>query len=147
MKLILTEDVEKLGHRGDLVEVKAGFGRNFLLPQGLALAATEHNVRAVESKKKKVEAGKIKERDEAQALAHRIGKLSITIARKVGENDMLYGSVTASDVAEALAGHGIVVDRRKIHLDEPLKTLGVVDVPVKIHPEVEASVKVWVVKE
>ena len=147
MKLILTEDVETLGHRGDVVTVTPGYGRNFLLPQGKALVATEANIRSVEVRKKRIETEKIKEKEEAEVLAGRIGRISVTIPRKVGENDALYGSVTSHDIAAALELEGVVVDRRKIVLEEPIKALGVVSVPLRVHPEVQATIKVWVVKE
>lgn len=147
MKLILMEDVDKLGSRGEIVSVAPGYGRNFLIPQGKALLATADNIRQAESRKKKVEAVHAKERSEAEAIAAKIGRISVTIARKVGENETLYGSVTASDIHEALEKKGVSVDRRKIQLPDPIKTLGEVTVGIKIHPEVTAEVRVAVVPE
>lgn len=147
MKVILREDVEKLGRRGDVVSVAAGYGRNFLLPRGKAYSYTEGNARKVESERHLLRIRETREREEAEALASRIAQISTTIVRKVGENDTLYGSVGSSDVAEALEKEGFQIDKRRILLEEPIKSVGIYTVPVRLHPEVTAEVKVWVVKE
>jgi large subunit ribosomal protein L9 len=147
MKLILREDVENLGKGGDLVEVKPGYGRNFLLPRGLAVAANPKNVKELEHQKAVAAAKAAKLKASAQAVAKRLSETPVTLKRKVGEQDKLYGSVTALDVAEALAARGVQLDRRSIVLDEPIKTVGEFEVPVKLHSEVAGKVKVTVEAE
>ena len=147
MELMLREDVDKLGRRGDVVKVAEGYGRNFLLPRGLAVAVTEANKALIERERKKHEAQLSKEKAESEALAARIGGLRFIAPRKVGENDVLYGSVTSGDVADFLKGKGIEIDKRKVLLDEPVKKLGEHDVRIKLHPEVTASLKLLVSKE
>ncbi len=147
MKLILREDVENLGKGGELVEVKPGYGRNFLLPRGLAVAANPKNVRELEHQKSIAAAKAAKLKASAQAVAKRISDTPVTLKRKVGEQDKLYGSVTALDLAEALAARGLELDRRTIDLAEPIKTVGTFEVPVKLHSEVIGKVKVTVEPE
>ena len=147
MKLILREDVENLGKGGDLVDVKPGYGRNFLLPRGLAVAANPKNVKELEHQKAVAAAKAAKLKASAQAVAKRLSETPVTLKRKVGEQDKLYGSVTALDVAEALAARGVQIDRRAIVLDEPIKTVGEFEVPVKLHSEVAGKVKVTVEAE
>lgn len=147
MRIVLRENVEKVGRRGEVVKVADGFARNFLLPKKLALEATDANLKRIEQERKVREVHEAKEKQEFQALASRLSQLSLTAVRKVGENEALYGSVTNSDVGELLEKEGFSVDKRKILLDEPIKALGIYEVPVKLHPEVTATVKVWVVKE
>ncbi|HVO17870.1 MAG TPA: 50S ribosomal protein L9 [Anaeromyxobacter sp.] len=147
MKLILREDVENLGKGGEVVDVKPGYGRNFLLPRGLAVAANPKNVRELDHQKAVASAKAAKLRASAQAVARRLSETPITLKRKVGEQDKLYGSVTALDVAEALAARGLSIDRRAIDLSEPLKTVGDFEVPVKLHSEVVGKVKVTVEPE
>ena len=147
MKLILTAEVDHLGAPGDTVEVKDGYGRNYLIPRGKAYIATPGNINRYEEEKKFFDAREIKEREEAQALASRLTNVSCTIAKKVGENEVLYGSVTNADIAAVLKDEGFNVDKRKIVIDEPLKKLGVYNIPIKLHAEVTAELKVWVVKE
>jgi large subunit ribosomal protein L9 len=147
MEVILREHVDNLGRRGEVVKVAEGYARNFLLPRKLALPVTEANKRQIERERAKLDAKEAAEKGDAEALAQRIGALDLSVARRVGENDTLYGSVTAADITELLQKHGIEVDRRKVHLAEPLKQLGEFTVPVKIHREVTAQVKVRVVKE
>jgi large subunit ribosomal protein L9 len=147
MKVILREDIEKLGKRGDVVKVAPGYGRNYLLPKGLAYHYTSGNAKKVEVERKILNLHKAREKAEAEDLANRISQISTTIVRKVGENETLYGSVTGADIAEALEREGFAMEKRKILLEEPLKTLGIYTVPVKLHPEVTAELKVWVVKE
>jgi large subunit ribosomal protein L9 len=147
MKLILREDVDNLGKGGELVEVKAGYGRNYLLPRGLAVLANPKNVRELDHQKQVAAAKAAKLKASAQAVAKRLSDTPITLKRKVGEQDKLYGSVTALDVAEALAARGVEIDRRSIDLSDPIKTVGTFDVGVKLHSEVVGKVKVTVEAE
>ena len=147
MEVILREDVDKLGQRGDVVKVAEGYGRNFLLPRGLAMAVTVANKATIARERKSWEAKAAKEKADFEAVAQRIGSLRFIAPRKVGENEVLYGSVTSGDIAEFLKAKGIELDKRKIQLDEPIKKLGEHEVKIKLHPEVSASVKVLVSKE
>jgi large subunit ribosomal protein L9 len=147
MEVILREHVDNLGRRGDVVKVAEGYARNYLLPRKLALAVTEANRRQIERERAAAEARDAEERGQAEALAQRITQLEIEIARRVGENETLYGSVTSSDVAHALQTKGFEVDRRKIQLPEPLKTLGEHTIPIKIHRDVVAQLRLKVVAE
>jgi large subunit ribosomal protein L9 len=147
MRIVLREDIEKLGRRGEVVDVAAGYARNFLLPKGKALAATEGNLKVVERERRRYVLTQAKEREEAAAVARRLAGISCTIVRKVGESEQLYGSVTAADIADYLAKEGVAIDKRRILLDEPLKALGIYTVPVRVHADVMGEVRVWVVKE
>ena len=147
MEIILREHVENLGRRGDVVKVAAGYARNYLLPRKLALTVTEGNRKQIERERKVADARESEERQTAEAFATRLAQMEIVIARRVGETEALYGSVTTADIAEALAAKGFEVDRRKIQLDEPIKQLGDFTVPVKLHRDVAGTVKVSVVKE
>jgi large subunit ribosomal protein L9 len=147
MEIILREHVEHLGRRGDIVKVAEGYARNYLLPRKLALAVNEGNKRQIERERKNAEARELEEKSQAEAFAARLAELDVAIPRRVGENDTLYGSVTTADIASALAAKGFEVDRRKIVLADPLKALGQVTVPIKIHRDVTAQVKVSVVPE
>jgi large subunit ribosomal protein L9 len=144
MEVILKEDVEKLGHRGDIVKVAEGYGRNFLLPRKLAIQANQGNKAVIEQMKAAAVRKSAKEKTGAEALAQQLNEVQLSFARKVGEKDHLFGSVTSSDIAAALEGKGFNIDRRKIHLDDPLKSLGEFHVPIKLHREVTAHVKVTV---
>ena len=147
MKLILREDVENLGKGGELVEVKPGYGRNYLLPRGLAVTANTKNVRELDHQKKIAEAKAAKAKASAEAVAKRLSETPVVLRRKVGEQDKLYGSVTVIDIVEALAARGLQIERRTIDLPEPLKTLGDFEVPVKLHREVIGKAKVKVEAE
>ncbi len=147
MEVILREDVTHLGRRGEVVKVADGFGRNYLLPQGLALAVTESNKAMIDKERKAWETRQAKEKSDCESLAQRIGALRFVAPRKVGENEQLFGSVTASDVAEFLKGKGIDVDKRKVQLEEPIKRLGEHEVKIKLHPEVLANLRLLVTKE
>jgi large subunit ribosomal protein L9 len=147
MEVILREHVDNLGRRGDVVKVADGYARNYLLPRKLALPATDGNKKQIERERAKFEAKESDERRAAEAMAQRLSALEIVIARKVGETEALYGSVTAADIAEAAAAQGFELDRRKVQLAEPLKKIGDVEVPVKLHREVTAQLKVRVVPE
>jgi large subunit ribosomal protein L9 len=147
MEVILREHVEHLGRRGDIVKVAEGYARNYLLPRKLALAVTEANKRQIDREKKIAEVRDAEEKAQAEALAQRLTETPIEIARRVGEQDALYGSVTSADVAHALQGRGFDVDKRRVHLPDPLKSLGEFTVPVKIHRDVTAQVTVKVVPQ
>ena len=147
MEVILREHVDNLGRRGDIVKVAEGYARNFLLPRKLALAVTESNKRQIERERKVAEARDAEEKGQAEALAQRMAQIEVEIARRVGENNTLYGSVTSGDVAQALHAKGFEVDRRKITLADPLKALGEYTLPIRIHRDVTAEVKVKVVAE
>ena len=147
MKVILRENVDNLGKTGDIVKVSDGYARNYLLPRNLVFLADEQNVAAIEHHKKALAKKRDRETVEAKEVAKKIEQFSVTIGRKVGENEKIFGSVTTADIAEALAKGGYKVDRRQIQLGEPIKQLGVVTVPVKLTIDVVAQVKVWVVQE
>jgi large subunit ribosomal protein L9 len=147
MELILRDDVDKLGRRGDIVKVKDGYARNFLLPRGLGMEVNAANKAMIEKEKKANLARLAKERAEFEALAERIATLRFIAPRKVGENDVLYGSVTSGDVAEFLKAKGIEIDKRKVLLDEPVKLLGEHEIKIRLHPEVQAALKLLVTKE
>jgi large subunit ribosomal protein L9 len=147
MEVILRDHVDHVGRRGEIVKVADGFARNYLLPRKLALPATEANRKWVERERRVAEARDSEERASADAIATRLTALELSVARKVGENEQLYGSVTNSDIAELLKQKGFDIDRRKILLPDPLKALGEVSVPVKLHRDVTAHVRVTVVKE
>jgi len=147
MEVILRDHVEKLGKRGEIVKVSDGYARNYLLPRKLALPATEGNRKHVERERKIMETREAEEKSQAEAIASRLSTVDITIARRVGDTEQLYGSVTAADIAEFLKTKGFEIDRRKLILPEPIKTLGEHDVPLKLHREVTVPLKVKVVKE
>ena len=147
MEVILREDVAKLGRRGDVVKVAEGFGRNYLLPRGLALQVNEANKAMIAKERKAHEVRLAKEKAEFQAVADRIAALRYIAPRKVGENDVLYGSVTSADIADFLKNKGVEIDKRKVQLDEPIKKLGEHEVAIKLHPEVSANMRVLVTKE
>jgi large subunit ribosomal protein L9 len=147
MEVILREHIDNLGRRGDVVKVAAGYARNYLLPRKLALAVTDDNKRQIEREKKVAEVQEAEERTQAEALAQRLAALQIEIARRVGENETLYGSVTSADIAHELEVKGFDIDKRKIQLPDPIKALGEVQVPVKLHRDVTAQVSVTVVAE
>ena len=147
MELILREDVHNLGRRGEVVKVADGYARNFLLPRGLGMPVTASNKAMIEKERKAHEARLAKEKAEFESLAGRIGGLRFVAPRKVGENDVLYGSVTGGDIAEFLKTKGIEIDKRKVLLEEPIKTLGEHEVRVRLHPEVQATLRLLVTKE
>ena len=147
MEVILREHVDNLGRRGEIVKVAAGYARNYLLPRKLALLATDGNKKHVERERKIMEARESEEKGQAEAMASRLALIEISIARRVGETDQLYGSVTAVDIAEYLKGKGFEIDRRKLILPEPIKTIGDHKVPLKLHRDVTVPLVVKVVKE
>jgi large subunit ribosomal protein L9 len=147
MDVILREDIDKLGARGELVKVAPGYARNFLLPNKMAVAATDSNKKIVEQERQAHLRREAKVEGEAKDLGKMLGAVAITISQKAGENDQLFGSVTSKDIAEALEKQGYTIERRKIVLDEPIKTLGEFKIPVRLHREVTAEITVHVVKE
>jgi large subunit ribosomal protein L9 len=147
MEVILREDIDKLGHRGQVVKVAAGYARNYLLPKRLAVAATESNKKIVEQERHAHLRREAKEVSDARDLGKLMESVSVTIAQKAGDNDQLFGSVTAQDIAGALEKQGYNIERRKIHLDEPIKQLGEHRVPVRLHREVTIEIPVNVVRE
>jgi large subunit ribosomal protein L9 len=147
MEVILREHVDNLGRRGEVVKVADGYARNYLLPRKLALAVSEGNKKQIERERAKFEARETEEKKVVEAIADRLSNLEIVIARKVGETEALYGSVTAADIVEVMAAKGFDVDKRKIQLGEPIKKVGEVSVPIKLHRDVTVTVKVQVVAE
>jgi large subunit ribosomal protein L9 len=147
MEVILREHVDNLGRRGEIVKVADGYARNYLLPRKLALLATAGNKKQIEREREKFEVREAEEKKVAEAIAARLAGVEVVIARKVGETEALYGSVTSGDIADALTAKGFTVDRRKLQLAESIKRIGEVDVPVKLHREVVTTVKVKVVPE
>ncbi len=147
MKVILLKDIETLGSAGEVVEVKNGYGRNFLIPRNEALVATVANMAQFESRRKQQETLSERDRRAAEALAKKLEAESITAQVKVGEEDRLFGSVTAQNIAELLDEKGYEIDRRAILLEDPIRELGVYNVEMRLHPEVTTAVKLWVVKE
>ncbi|MGH9364199.1 MAG: 50S ribosomal protein L9 [Thermoanaerobaculia bacterium] len=142
MKVILADDVRGLGHRGDTVTVKPGYARNFLFPEGFAYEANDANLRRLSEEKKKYDERTLGEKKVAEEVAGKVSGLTITISKKAGEGDQLYGSVTASEIADALAARGIALDRRRVELEEPIKRLGTHTVHVRLHRDVAAELTV-----
>ena len=147
MKVILRKDFETLGKIGDVVAVKDGYARNYLLPRQIAYRATSSSLRALEEEKKQHERQEQKQLKDAEKVGTELEKVSVTIAMKVGEDDKLFGAVTSQMIADALKEKGFTVDKRTIELEEPIKTLGIFEVPVKLHAKISAKAKVWVVRE
>jgi large subunit ribosomal protein L9 len=147
MEVILREHVDNLGQRGEIVKVADGYARNYLLPRKLALLVTEGNKKQIERERAKFDAKEAEEKKVAEALASRLATVELVIPRRVGETEALYGSVTTADIADALAAKGFDIDRRRLQLADPIKKVSEVEVPVKLHREVTASVKVKVVAE
>ena len=147
MQVILRDDMDNLGKSGEVVNVKPGYARNYLLPRGLAIKATAGDIKRVEHEKRVIASRAAKMAKAAQAEADKLSQVSVTIERATGEGDKLYGSVTSRDIADALRAQGVIVDSKKIHLDEPIKALGQVEVPVKLGRGVNATIKVTVAKQ
>jgi large subunit ribosomal protein L9 len=147
MELLLREDIENLGTRGELVKVRAGYGRNFLLPRGLAVQATPSNVKQIDQQRRALLKKVVAERDGAQQQADMLKEVTLDFARKVGEHGLLYGSVTSMDIAEGLAAKGYEIDRKRIQLKDPIKEVGEYEVPIKLHRDVTADLKVVVRKD
>jgi large subunit ribosomal protein L9 len=144
MEVILKEDVQKLGHRGDVVKVADGYGRNYLLPRKLAIEATAANRAVIEQMKAAAVRRSSREKSDAEALATQFATVHLTFLRKVGEREHLFGSVTSSDIAQEMEARGFNIDRRKIQLEEPLKTLGDFDVEIRLHRDIAAPIKVTI---
>jgi large subunit ribosomal protein L9 len=147
MEVILREDIKTLGKAGELVKVKPGYARNYLLPQGLAYEATEGNRKRILAESKARAARAEQEAGEARALAAKLGGVALTLKRKAGEGDRLFGSITSQDLADALAAQGHAVDKRRIELEHPIKTIGLHTVAIRLHPEVTAEISLTVVAE
>lgn len=147
MEVILRQDVSSLGKAGDLVKVKPGYARNYLLPHGLAYEATAGNKQRIAAESKARTTRQAAERQEAEALAAKLNAVSLTLSRKAGEGDRLFGSITSQDLADALAAKGQTVDKRRIELEHPIKTIGQHSVPVRLHADVMAEVRLTVVAE
>lgn len=147
MQVILRKQVDNLGDAGEIVDVKPGYGRNYLIPQGLAYEATDANKRRLEAERARVAAKEAETLGDAQKRAATLEGVSLTFHARAGQEGKLFGSITSADIAEKLAEQGITVDRRQIELDEPIKALGVSSVPVRLHSQVRPEVKVWVIQE
>lgn len=147
MEVILRQAVENLGKPGDVVKVSNGYARNFLLPRGVAFEATPGNLKRIAQEKERLEAAENERRNAAQTLAERLEQVSLTFSARVGEEGKLFGSVTAADIAHQLEQQGFEIEKRQIDLHEPLRTLGVFRIPVRLHADVKPEVKVWVIKQ
>ena len=147
MQIILRQAIENLGNPGEVVEVKSGYARNYLLPHGLAYEATPGNLKRIAAERQRLEAAENTRRDGAKDLAKRIEEVSLTFSARVGDEGKLFGSITAADIAHQLEAQGIPVEKRQVDLHEPIKTLGVFRVPVRLHADVHPEVRVWVIKQ
>lgn len=147
MKVILKQDVESLGKVGEIVEVKPGYARNYLIPKGMGMAATDKNIHRLQAEQQQSQLKMTKERKNAEKLAEKLNEVSCTATVTVGEEDKVFGSVTTQIIADLLKEKGFDIDRKKIVLDEPIKALGIYTIPIKLHTDVEAKIKLWVVKE
>jgi large subunit ribosomal protein L9 len=146
MEVILRQAVENLGHPGDIVDVSAGFGRNYLVPRGLAYAATAGNKKRIEQEKQRLDAAESTRRASAQEIADKLAQVSLTFSARVGDEGKLFGSVTAADIAHQLEAQGFTIEKRQVDLHEPIRALGVYRVAVRLHADVKPEVKVWVIK-
>jgi large subunit ribosomal protein L9 len=147
MEIILRQGVENLGKPGDVVKVKAGYARNYLLPHGLAYEATPGNLKRIQQERDRLDAAENERRTAAQTLAERLEQVSLTFSARVGEEGKLFGSVTTADIAQQLEAQGFHIEKRQIDLHEPIKALGVYRVPVRLHSDVKPEVRVWVIKQ
>lgn len=147
MEIILRQAVENLGKPGDVVKVKAGYARNYLLPHGLAYEATPGNLKRIQQERERLDAAENERRGAAQGVAEKLEQVSLTFSARVGEEGKLFGSVTASDIAQQLETQGFHIEKRQIDLHEPIKALGVYRVPVRLHADVKPEVRVWVIKQ
>jgi len=147
MEIILRQGVENLGKPGDVVKVKAGYARNYLLPHGLAYEATPGNLKRIQQERDRLDAAENERRDAAQGIAEKLEQVSLTFSARVGEEGKLFGSVTAADVAQQLEAQGFHIEKRQIDLHEPIKALGVYRVPIRLHADVKPEVRVWVIKQ
>lgn len=147
MEVILRQSIENLGNPGDVVNVKSGYARNYLLPRGLAYEATPGNLKRIAAERQRLESAESNRRDAAKDLATRIEEVSLTFSARVGEEGKLFGSITATDIAHQLEAQGVQIEKRQIDLHDPIKTLGVFRVPVRLHADVRPEIKVWVIKQ
>lgn len=147
MEVILRQDVDELGMEGDIVNVARGYARNYLIPKGIALEANQQSIRTFEAQRKKIEVRKLRAKEDAEKVEERLRGMVITFSHKAGEEGKLYGSVTSMDIASHLEKQGIIVDRRKIQLEKPIKTLGEFEVPIRVYRGITPSVKVVVARE
>jgi large subunit ribosomal protein L9 len=147
MEVILRNAIDKLGHPGDVVTVSAGYARNFLLPRGFAFPATEGNKKRISQEKSRLESAENERRQAAEAIAEKLGEVSVTFAARVGEEGKLFGSVTTSDIAHQLEAQGYKIEKRQIELNEPIKALGVYRVGIRLHADVKPEIKVWIIKQ
>lgn len=147
MEVILRQAVDNLGHPGDVVTVSAGFARNYLLPRGFAYEATAGNKKRMEQERERLEAAESSRREAAEEVAKQLEPVSLTFSARVGEEGKLFGSVTTADIAHQLEGQGFKIEKRQIDLHEPIKALGVYRVPIRVHADVRAEIKVWVIKQ
>ncbi len=147
MEVILRQAVDNLGHPGDVVTVSAGFARNYLLPRGFAYEATAGNKKRMEQERERLEAAENSRREAAEEIAKKLEPVSLTFSARVGEEGKLFGSVTTADIAHQLEGQGFKIEKRQIDLHEPIKALGVYRVPIRVHADVRAEIKVWVIKQ
>ena len=147
MKVILRQNVDEIGLEGDIVDVAKGYGRNYLIPKGFALEASNQNIKLLEMQRKKIEIKRLKAKEDAERVKEQLEGITVTISQKAGEEDKLYGSVTSMDIAARLEAQEIMIDRKKINLDKPIKTLGEFEVPIKVFPEVTATIKVVITPE
>lgn len=147
MRIILKQDFESIGFEGDTVDVARGYARNYLIPKGIAAEATHANLKALEMRKDKIMARRMKDKEEAERVKEKISQVTIGIRQKAGAEGKLYGSVTTRDIAQGLEKEGVVVDRKKISMDEPIRALGEFDVAIRLYPEVMATIKVIVEQE
>lgn len=147
MEVILRQTIAKLGRAGEVVQVKDGYARNYLIPQGLAYVATAGTKRQVEAEARRRSTRAAAERGDAEALAAQLAQVELTFTAKAGDGDRLFGSITSADIAERLAEQGVVVDKRDIELEEPIKAIGVYTVPVRVHADVRGEIRVWVVRD
>jgi large subunit ribosomal protein L9 len=147
MEVILRQAIEKLGHTGDIVRVSPGYARNYLLPRGLAYPATPGNRKRLEQERARLETAESERRQTAEGLAGRLEEVSLTFSARVGEEGKLFGSVTASDIAQQLEAQGFRIEKRQVDMHEPIKALGVYRVPIRLHADVHPEIKVWVIKQ
>jgi large subunit ribosomal protein L9 len=147
MKVILTQDIPSLGKKTEAVEVKPGYARNYLIPQGKALPANQNSLKQLQIKIRKEELQLSRKKQEAEELAKKLNELSCTATVQAGEDDKLYGSVSIPDIVKLMGEQGVDIDKNKIILEEPIKALGVYNIPIRLHPEVEATIKLWVVRQ
>jgi large subunit ribosomal protein L9 len=147
MEVILAEDIPSLGPRGKIVKVSDGYARNYLIPRKLALPATETNRKIIEQKFKQIMLKEAKDKKTAEMLAQQLSTISLTIPKKAGENDLLFGTVTSNEIAEELNKLNIEIDKRKIVLEEPIRRLGIYQIPIRLHKDVTATIKLWIIKE